>query len=41
MNMIATVQADGNTAPAGLFTIGAFVGDECRGIGNMLATSYI
>lgn len=34
MNMIATVQADGNTAPAGLFTIGAFVGDECRGIGQ-------
>ncbi len=34
MNVIATVQAGGNTAPAGLFTVGAFVGDECRGIGQ-------
>lgn len=34
MNMIATVLADGNTAPAGFFTVGAFVGDECRGIGQ-------
>ena len=34
MNMIATVQADGSTAPAGLFTVGAFVGDECRGVGQ-------
>ena len=34
MNMIATVQTKGTTAPAGLFTIGAFVGNECRGIGQ-------
>ena len=34
MNLIAVVQADGNIAPAGLFTVGAFVGDECRGVGQ-------
>lgn len=34
MNMIAIVQTDGNIAPAGLFTVGAFVGDECRGVGQ-------
>lgn len=34
MNMIATVQADGSTVPAGLFTVGAFVGGECRGVGQ-------
>ena len=32
--MIAIVQTDGNIAPAGLFTVGAFVGDECRGVGQ-------
>lgn len=34
MNMIATVQTGGTTALAGLFTVGAFVDDECRGIGQ-------
>lgn len=34
MTMIANVYAEENVAPAGYFTIGAFVGDECRGIGQ-------
>lgn len=34
MNMIATVQADKAAAPAGLFIVGAFVGNECRGVGQ-------
>lgn len=34
MNMIANVYASDILAPAGYFTIGAFVGDECRGIGQ-------
>lgn len=34
MNLIATVQTESGTAPAGLFTIGAFVGGECRGVGQ-------
>lgn len=34
MNMIATVETEGKIAPAGLFTVGVFVGDECRGIGQ-------
>lgn len=32
MTMIAQVVANGNVAPVGAYTIGAFVGDECRGI---------
>lgn len=34
MTMIANVYATETLAPAGYFTIGAFVGDECRGIGQ-------
>ena len=34
MNMIATVQADKAATPAGLFIVGAFVGNECRGVGQ-------
>lgn len=34
MNVIAQVYADGQVIPAGLYTVGAFVGDECRGIGQ-------
>lgn len=32
MTMIAQVVGNGNVAPVGAYTIGAFVGDECRGI---------
>ena len=34
MTMIASVYASDILAPAGYFTIGAFVGNECRGIGQ-------
>ena len=34
MTLIASIYANGNMVPAGYFTIGAFVGDECRGIGQ-------
>lgn len=34
MNVIAQVYADGQVIPAGLYMVGAFVGDECRGIGQ-------
>lgn len=34
MTMIANVYASESLAPAGYFTIGAFVGNECRGIGQ-------
>lgn len=33
MTMVADVVRDG-VAPAGLYTVGAFVGDECRGVGR-------
>ena len=34
MTLIAQVFAGGSIVPEGLYTIGAFVGDECRGIGQ-------
>lgn len=34
MTMIAGVYANDGVAPAGYYTIGAFVGEECRGIGQ-------
>lgn len=34
MTMIADVWANGQLSPEGIFTIGAFVDDECRGIGE-------
>ena len=34
MTLIANVFAGGTLAPEGLYTIGAFVNDECRGIGQ-------
>lgn len=36
MTMIANLHVDGNSMPAGLYTIGAFVGNECRGIGKYI-----
>lgn len=36
MTMIANLYVNGNNMPAGLYTIGAFVGDECRGIGKYI-----
>lgn len=34
MTMVANVYANNEVAPAGCFTVGAFVDDECRGIGQ-------
>lgn len=34
MNMIAQIVADGSKAADGTFVVGAFSGDECRGIGQ-------
>lgn len=34
MTLIGQVYADGMPAPEGLYTIGAFAGEECRGIGK-------
>lgn len=36
MTMIANVYSNGNVAPAGYYTVGAFAGDECRGIGQYI-----
>ena len=37
MTFIANVYAGENLAPEGLYTIGAFVNDECRGIGQYVS----
>lgn len=36
MTMIANVYSNGNVAPAGYYTVGAFAGNECRGIGQYI-----
>ena len=36
MNIIAEVYIGTSKAPAGLYTIGAFVDDECRGVGKLV-----
>ncbi|MDR2086129.1 MAG: T9SS type A sorting domain-containing protein, partial [Dysgonamonadaceae bacterium] len=34
MNIIARLSVEGQTPEAGIYTVGAFCGDECRGIGQ-------
>jgi hypothetical protein len=36
MNLIAQLKLEGEIPEAGIFTVGAFHGDECRGIGQMV-----
>jgi hypothetical protein len=36
MNIVADVYANGNVVPEGLFTIGAFIDDECVGVGKYI-----